>query len=403
MRSYVDHVLSILPFEPAVMAELGGPETHYVGHRLMADDALQRCWEANTARTARADGSTVNLLLLPGSRRSEVRALLDDFRQAVDIMRERGNALSITLPTLPHLERQVRDHVLGWPDVVRVTTGRDAQIEAYGTADVAIAASGTVLLELALAGVPAISCYRSDPLIRRVAERLLTTWSAALPNVIADRPVINEYYDEMIHPGMLARLEFADCEVPADQLLGRPGFGLAQIVGSVLDHGRYCIAWGAAGLARRDGEAQQHGELARERLGGGDADLRPGQGRHGCGGLPGDGGGRHVDHRQGVLALPLGVAQGGQGVGGLARLRDHEGEPVPVQRRLAVARLRGDVDLDGQARALAAGFRAHGLRAGDRVALMLPTGSAFFAAFLGTLMAGGVPVKPRPIHAKLSR
>jgi len=206
MRSYVDHVLSILPFEPAVMAELGGPETHYVGHRLMADDALQRCWEANTARTARADGSTVNLLLLPGSRRSEVRALLDDFRQAVDIMRERGNALSITLPTLPHLERQVRDHVLGWPDVVRVTTGRDAQIEAYGTADVAIAASGTVLLELALAGVPAISCYRSDPLIRRVAERLLTTWSAALPNIIADRPVINEYYDEMIHPGMLARL-----------------------------------------------------------------------------------------------------------------------------------------------------------------------------------------------------
>jgi lipid-A-disaccharide synthase len=206
MRAHVDHVLSILPFEPAVMAELGGPETHYVGHRLMADKALQRCWDTNRTRGARPDDAPINLVLLPGSRRSEVRALLDDFRQTVDVMRGRGNTLSISLPTLPHLERRVRDHVLGWPDIVRVTTGRDAQMEAYGRADVALAASGTVLLELALAGVPAISCYRADPLIRRVAERMLTTWSAALPNLIADRVVINEYYDEMIRPGMLARL-----------------------------------------------------------------------------------------------------------------------------------------------------------------------------------------------------
>ncbi|MCR9124435.1 MAG: lipid-A-disaccharide synthase [Phyllobacteriaceae bacterium] len=212
MRAHVDHVLSILPFEPAVMAELGGPETHYVGHRLMADEALQRCWDANAARTARDEDAPINLLLLPGSRRSEVRSLLDDFGRTVAIMGERGAALSISLPTLPHLERQVRDHILGWPDSVRVTTGRDAQMEAYETADVALAASGTVLLELALAGVPAVSCYRADPLIRRVAERMLTTWSAALPNLIADRVVINEYYDEMIRPGMLARLaeELAD-------------------------------------------------------------------------------------------------------------------------------------------------------------------------------------------------
>jgi hypothetical protein len=48
---------------------------------------------------------------------------------------------------------------------------------------------------------------------------------------------------------MLARVTFRDCKVPATSLLGNPAFGLAQIVGSVLDHGRYCIAWGAAGLA----------------------------------------------------------------------------------------------------------------------------------------------------------
>jgi lipid-A-disaccharide synthase len=113
MRSYVDHVLSILPFEPAVMAELGGPETHYVGHRLMADSALDRCWRAHRAPASDADGNTINLVLLPGSRRSEVRSLLDDFRRAVDIMRERGNALSIALPTLPHLERQAQRWLIG--------------------------------------------------------------------------------------------------------------------------------------------------------------------------------------------------------------------------------------------------------------------------------------------------
>lgn len=206
MADHVDRVLAIFPFEPDVMAKLGGPETHYVGHRLMADKGLAHCWNAHSqarARDGKADA--INLVVLPGSRRSEVRTLLDDFKATVDILSARGHALSIALPTLPHLEHAVRDHVLGWSQSVDVTTGRDAQIEAFADADVALAASGTVTLELALAGVPAISCYRSDLPIR-LASRMITTWTAALPNIIADRPVINEYYDAMIRPGMLARM-----------------------------------------------------------------------------------------------------------------------------------------------------------------------------------------------------
>lgn len=205
MADHVDRVLAIFPFEPDVMTKLGGPETHYVGHRLIADEGLTRCWRAHRAIGAKADDEPINLLVLPGSRRSEVRTLLDDFKATVDILSARGHALSIALPTLPHLEHAVRDHVLGWSQSVDVTTGRDAQIEAFADADVALAASGTVTLELALAGVPAISCYRSDLPIR-LASRMITTWTAALPNIIADRPVINEYYDAMIRPGMLARM-----------------------------------------------------------------------------------------------------------------------------------------------------------------------------------------------------
>ena len=75
----------------------------------------------------------------------------------------------------------------------------------------AIAASGTVLLELALAGVPHISCYKLDP-VSQLLSRLITSWTAALPNMIAGSVVISEYYDSQLRPERLAR--------EADQLAG---------------------------------------------------------------------------------------------------------------------------------------------------------------------------------------
>lgn len=251
MAAYIDHVLAVLPFEPDVMAQLGGPPTHYVGHRLMADAALTACWQAQQGRQHTSPDAPINLVVLPGSRKSEVRALLDDFHQTVVALVERGARLSVSLPTLPHLEKMVCSHVRDWPVPVEVTTDRQAQVAAFANADAALAASGTVTLELALAGVPAVSCYRTDLVFRVVANRLLTTWSAALPNLIADRPVINEYYDVMIRPGMLARMieELADphsqrramtltnyAQVRERMAVERPAAETAaRIVASVLD------------------------------------------------------------------------------------------------------------------------------------------------------------------------
>ena len=77
--------------------------------------------------------------------------------------------------------------------------------QAFGEADAALIASGTVSLELALCGVPLVSCYKLDPVMRLV-QRAITIWSAVLPNLIADRPVAPECYDRYVRPGMLARL-----------------------------------------------------------------------------------------------------------------------------------------------------------------------------------------------------
>src|SRR5690606_31966468 len=86
-----------------------------------------------------------------------------------------------------------------------IITDEARKWRAFAEADAALAASGTVSLELALAGVPMISCYRADPLFGPVIARMITSWSASLPNLIAGWPAISEYYDVQIRPERMAR------------------------------------------------------------------------------------------------------------------------------------------------------------------------------------------------------
>jgi lipid-A-disaccharide synthase len=126
------------------------------------------------------------------------------FGEAARVLTGINPQVSFVLPAGIHVERQIRDEILGWDVNCRVVTGEAAKWQAFGEADVAMAASGTVLLELALAGVPHMSCYKLDP-IARVLFNMITTWTGALPNMIADRVVIPEYYDKQVRPERLAR------------------------------------------------------------------------------------------------------------------------------------------------------------------------------------------------------
>ncbi|MER2534590.1 MAG: lipid-A-disaccharide synthase [Rhizobiaceae bacterium] len=204
MRAYVDRLLCVLPFEPAMLEKLGGPPSTYVGHRLTAEPGLMAAAATQSAKGALNGKAERTLLVLPGSRRSEVSALLGPFGETVRILAERGFRPDILLPTLPRLAGPVRTAVAGWAIQPRVTTGAEEKWQAFARADAALIASGTVSLELALAGVPMLSCYRLDPLMR-MAQGLVTVWSALLPNLIADRPVAPEYYNQFVRPDMLAR------------------------------------------------------------------------------------------------------------------------------------------------------------------------------------------------------
>lgn len=204
MRPYVDEILCLLPFEPHALEALDGPAGTYVGHRLTGDPGVLAAASAQSRRAINPDGEKT-LLVLPGSRRGEVSSLLEPFRQTVAILLERGARLRILMPTVPKLEAVLREKTASWPVQPVISTEAEAKWQAFGEADAALAASGTVTLELALAGVPLASCYKLDALARTVRHHLFTGWTASLPNLIADRIVVEEHIDDQLLPGNVGR------------------------------------------------------------------------------------------------------------------------------------------------------------------------------------------------------
>jgi lipid-A-disaccharide synthase len=222
MKPHVDHVLCLLPFEPDALERLGGPPGTFVGHRLTHEPGLAAAVAAQKSRSHPRAGETRTLLVLPGSRKGEVKRLIEPFRRTVEELSLRGNRLRLLLPTVPHVAPMVEAATASWSQRPEIVAGSDAKWRALGEADAALCASGTVTLELAVAGVPLVSCYRLDPIARSFSF-LVTSWSASLPNLIADRPVVPEFYEQFLRPRHVARyLEalLTDTELRRWQLSG---------------------------------------------------------------------------------------------------------------------------------------------------------------------------------------
>lgn len=201
MLAYVDHVLAVLPFEPAAMERLGGPPTTFVGHRLTEEPGVLAARRQNRLERSQ---SKPTIMLLPGSRKSEINALAPVFRDVAATFAARNDGCRIILPTVTRREQQVRAAIADWPVQPELFVGEEAKWKAFAMADAAVAASGTVVLELALSGIPAVSAYKAD-FIGRFMLNKITVWSASLPNLIADAPLVPEYFNDTIRAGALAR------------------------------------------------------------------------------------------------------------------------------------------------------------------------------------------------------
>jgi lipid-A-disaccharide synthase len=190
MRSYVDHVLALLPFEPKVMAELAGPPCTYVGHPLI--ERLDELRPKDLEKRLRFADPPL-LLVLPGSREGEIRRMAAVFGAAVARVVEQFGPIEVVVPAVPRLAEMVRAAVSLWPVAARVVTDADEKAEAFRSARAALSKSGTSTLELALAGVPMVTAYKV-PLIEEFAGRLLLNGpSVILANLVLRENVVPEF------------------------------------------------------------------------------------------------------------------------------------------------------------------------------------------------------------------
>jgi lipid-A-disaccharide synthase len=201
MRAYVDHVLALLPFEPAIYERLGGPDCTYVGHPLIEQTtALQ----PNAEDLRMRDAEVATLVVMPGSRESEIRRLMPVFGAAIASLRE-AIAFDAVLPTLPHLQALVRSEVERWPLQPRIIADVGEKYAAMRGARAALVASGTATLELALACVPMVAAYRVSRIEELVARLMLNVDQIALPNLILDRRAVPEFVQDRCTPRNLAQ------------------------------------------------------------------------------------------------------------------------------------------------------------------------------------------------------
>lgn len=190
MAHYFDLVLALLPFE-APFFEAHGLHAAFVGHpvierarRMVGGDALRM-------RLGIAADATI-LAVLPGSRMNEIRLLMAPFRDAVARVAHEFPNLVCLLPTVPHVASAVRERTADWPVPIHILEGDADKFAAFDAADAAIAASGTVTTELALAGTPMVVGYRLGWLTYALARPFITVRYATLGNIILDRAAIPE-------------------------------------------------------------------------------------------------------------------------------------------------------------------------------------------------------------------
>lgn len=201
MLGYVDHVLGLLPFEPEEYRRLGGPPCSYVGHPLVEQLPSLR---PNAEEEARRNAEPPVLLVLPGSRRSEIRHHLGVFGATIGQLLADGRAFELILPTMPHLEATVREGTASWPLKPRIVVGENEKRAVFRIAHAALAKSGTVTLELALSGIPMVTAYRVGSMEAFILRRAIRVSSVILANLVLGEDVIPEYLQEECIPEKLA-------------------------------------------------------------------------------------------------------------------------------------------------------------------------------------------------------
>lgn len=203
MAQVIDHVLAILPFEPPLM-QAAGMSCDFVGHPIATAEVAGPDQAALFRETHGIGPEDPVVLCLPGSRRSEVARLATRFDEALMRLRDRVPEVRVVLPTVPGVSHMVHEMTRRWPTAPVVVDEVQEKRAAFAAADLALAASGTVSLELAANRVPMVIGYDMAPLSRWIVGMLLRTDTVTLVNLVSDTRAVPEFLGKACQPGPLA-------------------------------------------------------------------------------------------------------------------------------------------------------------------------------------------------------
>lgn len=203
MARYFDLVLALLPFE-APFFEKYGLKATFVGHPAIERERRMTGGAALRARLGIARDAPL-LAVLPGSRTNEIRFILPIFREAVARIVGTVSGLVTVLPTVPHVAARVHAATSNWPAPLHILENEDDKFAAFDAANVALAASGTVTTELALARTPMVVAYRVGALTYMLAKPLFRLPYFTLVNLLLNRGAVPEFLQSKATPDALAR------------------------------------------------------------------------------------------------------------------------------------------------------------------------------------------------------
>ena len=187
---FVDHLFCLLPNE-APYFEPHGMKTTFIGHPVIEGGA-DKGNGAKFRKKYGIDPKATILCVLPGSRKNEIKYLWSVFQESAEQMKKEIPNLFVVIPTVQTVADTVRKKVENWDVPHLIIQGEKERYDAFAAANVALAASGTVSLELAMAGVPHLIAYKVSPFTAMIAKRLLKIRFVNLLNILADREIVPE-------------------------------------------------------------------------------------------------------------------------------------------------------------------------------------------------------------------
>ena len=187
MQPYVDEVLALLPFEPNYHQQLGGPPCTYVGHPLIEKKQwIDDLDEAAFKKKYQLIDAPL-LVLLPGSRPNEIKHLLRPFEEVTEKIQHKLGNVQLVLPVVKSVRDTIARATQNWRVTPTIISDETDKFTAFKTADAALAASGTVTLELALTGTPMVVAYKYDKILHLLRPLIKANMFALANHILGQK------------------------------------------------------------------------------------------------------------------------------------------------------------------------------------------------------------------------